>query len=107
MMHPWWYDPITVQYPVSVYGFREEGVLAFWKGNGANVIRIFPYSAAQLAANDTYKRLLEPEGGRYTAAPAAISAISESISGRHPKLASTASTKHSPLESACVLCTDR
>jgi Mitochondrial carrier protein len=44
---------------------REEGLLAFWKGNGANVIRIFPYSAAQLAANDTYKRLLEPKDGRY------------------------------------------
>jgi hypothetical protein len=38
--------------------FREEGFLAFWKGNGVNIIRIFPYSAAQLAANDSYKRLL-------------------------------------------------
>ncbi|GAX84833.1 hypothetical protein CEUSTIGMA_g12254.t1 [Chlamydomonas eustigma] len=41
--------------------FREEGVTAFWKGNGVNVIRIFPYSAAQLASNDTYKRLLADE----------------------------------------------
>jgi solute carrier family 25 (mitochondrial phosphate transporter), member 23/24/25/41 len=49
---------------VLVNGTREEGLLAFWKGNGANVIRIFPYSAAQLAANDTYKRLLEPTDGR-------------------------------------------
>jgi len=37
---------------------REEGVLAFWKGNGTNIVRIFPYSAAQLAANDQYKRIL-------------------------------------------------
>ncbi|KAG2502088.1 hypothetical protein HYH03_000580 [Edaphochlamys debaryana] len=37
---------------------REEGFLAFWKGNGVNIIRIFPYSAGQLAANDTYKRFL-------------------------------------------------
>jgi solute carrier family 25 phosphate transporter 23/24/25/41 len=37
---------------------REEGFFAFWKGNGVNIIRIFPYSAAQLAANDSYKRLL-------------------------------------------------
>eukprot|EP00798_Chlamydomonas_sp_ICE-L_P016047 gene16047-22183_t len=35
--------------------FREEGFLAFWKGNGVNIIRIFPYSASQLAANDFYK----------------------------------------------------
>jgi len=40
--------------------YREEGFLAFWKGNGANVVRIFPYSAAQMAANDQYKRLLAP-----------------------------------------------
>jgi solute carrier family 25 phosphate transporter 23/24/25/41 len=54
--------------------YREEGVLAFWKGNGANVIRIFPYSAAQLAANDTYKRLLEPEGGRPMTVPRRLAA---------------------------------
>ncbi len=33
-------------------------MLAFWKGNSANVVRIFPYSAAQLMSNDYYKRLL-------------------------------------------------
>ncbi|KAJ9534043.1 hypothetical protein QJQ45_002052 [Haematococcus lacustris] len=38
--------------------FREEGVLAFWKGNSVLIARIFPYSAFQLASNDTYKRLL-------------------------------------------------
>lgn len=48
-------------------------MLAFWKGNGANVIRIFPYSAAQLAANDTYKRLLAPKDGRYVSAAASAS----------------------------------
>merc|ERR1719159_594967 len=36
--------------------YAEEGVLAYWKGNLTNVVRIFPYSAAQLMANDTYKR---------------------------------------------------
>ncbi len=36
---------------------REEGVLALWKGNSVLILRIFPYSAAQLAANDTYKRV--------------------------------------------------
>ncbi len=36
----------------------EEGFFAFWKGNSLNVVRVFPYSAAQLASNDSYKRLL-------------------------------------------------
>jgi solute carrier family 25 phosphate transporter 23/24/25/41 len=38
--------------------FKEEGIRAFWKGNGTNIIRIFPYSAGQLMSNDQYKRLL-------------------------------------------------
>ncbi len=37
---------------------RDEGLLAFWKGNVPQLLRIFPYSAAQLTANDQYKRLL-------------------------------------------------
>jgi hypothetical protein len=41
---------------------REEGLVAFWKGNGTNIIRIFPYSAAQLSANDVYKRNLATDG---------------------------------------------
>eukprot|EP00195_Chlamydomonas_chlamydogama_P017277 CAMPEP_0202901560 /NCGR_PEP_ID=MMETSP1392-20130828/14325_1 /ASSEMBLY_ACC=CAM_ASM_000868 /TAXON_ID=225041 /ORGANISM="Chlamydomonas chlamydogama, Strain SAG 11-48b" /LENGTH=304 /DNA_ID=CAMNT_0049588141 /DNA_START=206 /DNA_END=1120 /DNA_ORIENTATION=- len=47
---------------------REEGVLAFWKGNGINIVRIFPYSAAQLAANDSYKRVLADDHGELTVA---------------------------------------
>lgn len=42
---------------------REEGIAAFWKGNGVNIVRIFPYSAAQFAANDAYKRLLAEYSG--------------------------------------------
>lgn len=42
--------------------FRDEGIVAFWKGNGTNIIRIFPYSAAQLSANDFYKRALSKDG---------------------------------------------
>lgn len=42
---------------------REEGVAAFWKGNGTNIIRIFPYSAAQLMSNDQYKRVLANADG--------------------------------------------
>lgn len=37
-------------------------MIAFWKGNGTNIIRIFPYSAAQLSANDFYKRNLATDG---------------------------------------------
>ena len=36
---------------------REEGVRAFWRGNGTNVVRIFPYSAVQFSTNDFLKRL--------------------------------------------------
>lgn len=42
---------------------REEGFLAFWKGNGVNIIRVFPYSASQLMSNDAYKRLLADGDG--------------------------------------------
>lgn len=41
--------------------YREEGFRAFWKGNGANVVRIFPYTAVQMAANDQYKRFAAPD----------------------------------------------
>ena len=44
--------------------YREEGVLAFWRGNGVNVIRVAPYAAAQLSSNDFYKKMLTPEGGK-------------------------------------------
>ena len=46
--------------------WREEGVTAFWKGNGTNIVRIFPYSAGQLMANDQYKRLVATKDGELT-----------------------------------------
>ena len=36
---------------------------AFWRGNGTNVIRIFPYSAVQFSTNDAVKRLLASQVG--------------------------------------------
>ena len=38
------------------------------QGNGTNIIRIFPYAAAQLAANDGYKRVFANENGDLTVA---------------------------------------
>ena len=46
----------TGVYQSMVKIYSEEGLLAFWKGNFTNVVRIFPYSACQLMANDAYKR---------------------------------------------------
>uniref|UniRef100_A0A7S2T7G4 Uncharacterized protein n=1 Tax=Chloropicon roscoffensis TaxID=1461544 RepID=A0A7S2T7G4_9CHLO len=46
--------------------YAEEGVLAFWKGNGTNVVRVFPYSACQLMANDLYKRVMCGQEGELT-----------------------------------------
>ena len=53
-------------HPVTNGLLREEGILSFWKGNGTNIIRIFPYSAAQLMANDQYKRILVNNTGELT-----------------------------------------
>ena len=44
--------------------YREEGILAFWKGNGVNVIRVAPYAAAQLSSNDFYKKMLGGKDGK-------------------------------------------
>jgi len=41
---------------------REEGVLGYFKGNGTNVARMFPYSAVQFAAFEQFKKALIFEG---------------------------------------------
>merc|ERR1711990_319589 len=38
----------------------EQGVLALWRGNLANVIRYFPTQALNFACKDTYKKYLNP-----------------------------------------------
>ncbi|CAM6065742.1 unnamed protein product [Sphagnum tenellum] len=38
---------------------NEEGFKGFWKGNVPQVIRVIPYSAVQLFAYETYKKLLK------------------------------------------------
>ncbi|XP_010558378.1 PREDICTED: thylakoid ADP,ATP carrier protein, chloroplastic [Tarenaya hassleriana] len=42
---------------------KEEGVKGYWKGNMPQVIRIIPYSAVQLFAYETYKRLFRGKDG--------------------------------------------
>jgi solute carrier family 25 phosphate transporter 23/24/25/41 len=43
--------------------YREEGLKAYWKGNGTNVARIAPFSAIQFFSFDVYKKLLLPDDG--------------------------------------------
>ncbi|XP_071697905.1 thylakoid ADP,ATP carrier protein, chloroplastic-like [Rutidosis leptorrhynchoides] len=41
---------------------KQEGVKGYWKGNLAQVIRILPYSAVQLFAYESYKKLFSKDG---------------------------------------------
>ncbi|XP_010253868.1 PREDICTED: thylakoid ADP,ATP carrier protein, chloroplastic [Nelumbo nucifera] len=42
---------------------KEEGIKGYWKGNLPQVIRIIPYSAVQLFAYETYKKIFKGENG--------------------------------------------
>ncbi|GLT89432.1 hypothetical protein SLE2022_074120 [Rubroshorea leprosula] len=42
---------------------KEEGIKGYWKGNLPQVIRILPYSAVQLFAYETYKKLFKGKDG--------------------------------------------
>lgn len=37
---------------------NEEGLAAFWRGNGVNCIRVAPYAATQFASYEKYKRVM-------------------------------------------------
>ncbi|EOA20744.1 hypothetical protein CARUB_v10001070mg [Capsella rubella] len=45
---------------------KEEGLKGYWKGNLPQVIRIIPYSAVQLFAYETYKKLFRGKDGQLT-----------------------------------------
>ncbi|XP_010490552.1 PREDICTED: thylakoid ADP,ATP carrier protein, chloroplastic [Camelina sativa] len=45
---------------------KEEGLKGYWKGNLPQVIRIVPYSAVQLFAYETYKKLFRGKDGQLT-----------------------------------------
>ncbi len=40
--------------------YRHEGLLGYYKGNGAMMVRIFPYAAIQFASYEQYKKLFKP-----------------------------------------------
>ncbi|RZC79283.1 hypothetical protein C5167_003472 [Papaver somniferum] len=46
---------------ISVIG-KEEGLKGYWKGNLPQVIRVIPYSAAQLFSYEAYKKLFKGDG---------------------------------------------
>lgn len=45
--------------------FREDGVVGFWRGNAANVIRIIPNKGIVFFANDKIKAAMLPEGQKH------------------------------------------
>lgn len=47
-------------FPAFVAIWRKEGFLGYYKGNGAMMVRIFPYAAIQFMSYEQYKRLLRP-----------------------------------------------
>jgi len=42
--------------------YKDEGWRGYFKGNGTNIVRIVPYSAAQFAAFEKFKKMLIKEG---------------------------------------------
>lgn len=40
--------------------------MGYFKGNGTNIIRIFPYSAVQFASYERFKKLLTEDGKPFT-----------------------------------------
>lgn len=39
--------------------WKEEGLLAFWRGNGVAVVRVMPYLSVQLAGNDLFRQMFD------------------------------------------------
>ncbi|KAL4856149.1 putative envelope ADP [Chlorella vulgaris] len=45
---------------------KEEGLMGYWKGNLPQVLRVVPYSAAQLCSYELFKKLFQDEEGTLT-----------------------------------------
>ena len=61
--------------------FKEQGVLAFWRGNGVNVMRIIPNAAIKFSCNDFYKQLMAPAGADPRSLPVWSKLLAGSMSG--------------------------
>lgn len=66
----------TGLFQAFVQMYREEGIRAYWKGNGTNVARIAPSSAVQFFGFDAYKRWLLPNDEKDTLRILAAGALS-------------------------------
>ncbi|KAJ9548964.1 hypothetical protein OSB04_021507 [Centaurea solstitialis] len=64
---------------------KEEGVKGYWKGNLAQVLRILPYSAVQLFAYESYKKLYRGKDGE-------LSVIGRLAAGASAGMTSTLAT---------------
>jgi len=66
--------------------YKEEGFRGLLKGNGTNVIRIFPYSAVQFAAYERYKKLykVDKDSGPFRFLSAGASAGITSVVATYP-----------------------
>jgi len=69
--------------PLKIAGtiLREQGVLAFWRGNGVNVIRIIPNAAIKFSCNDSYKVMLAGPNADVSKLPVHLKMLAGSMSG--------------------------
>ena len=54
--------PLSSTLSLLTSPYIHQGVLAFWRGNGVNVLRIIPNAAIKFSCNDAYKQMLAPPG---------------------------------------------
>jgi solute carrier family 25 phosphate transporter 23/24/25/41 len=59
----------TSQYQALTRILREEGVQGFFKGNGANCIRVFPYTGLQFLSMDILSSYAKQHSGKNTLTP--------------------------------------
>ena len=67
---------------------KQEGLMGYWRGNLAQVVRVLPYSAAQLYSYDVFKGMLaEPGSGRDAPLPVRKRLIAGACAGMFSTIA--------------------